>query len=217
MTTQLDLYNAALLEIGERRLTSLTEDTRARHTLDDVYRSGELVRFFLEQGLWNFAMRTVEVTYSPSIEPPFGYEYAFDKPLDWIRTAGVWQDEQMTVPLEQYEDEREYWFASNETIWVQYISDDDAYGGDLSLWPPTFTRWTELYLASRISEDLTQNATKTEMLQKMADPAYPGKTTALVSARSKDAMNEPTRRLHMGEWARSRYQRGSDDGSRPGL
>ena len=81
MTSKLTLFNGALRLLGERRLASLTEDRPARRYLDDAWDDG-LVDDALEQGFWNFATRTVQMTASTSVEPEFGYRYAFQKPDD---------------------------------------------------------------------------------------------------------------------------------------
>src|SRR5258708_823139 len=122
MTDKLSLYNGALTEfLGERKLANLTENREPRRVLDEIWDGGAL-RYCLEQGLWNFAMRTIQLTYSPSVEPDFGFRYAFDKPTDWVRTAALCVDEFFRCPLLQYNDEAGFWFADIDTIYVRYIS-----------------------------------------------------------------------------------------------
>src|SRR3546814_15520749 len=97
--TQLSLYNGALRLCGEAKLANLTEDREPRYVLDDVWDDGAL-RHCLQQGLWNFAMRTVEAEYSPSVEPSFGFRRAFDKPIDWVRPAAMARSEERRVGKE---------------------------------------------------------------------------------------------------------------------
>ncbi len=213
--SQLRLYNLALLEIGERSITA-AEDNESRRTLDVVWDSGLLIDYLLGQGHWNFASRTSHLTYDPSIEPDFGYQRAFEKPSDWIRTSAFSADEHFSNPLEAYEDEAEYWFADVDDIYVKYVSNDASYGNDLSLWPKTFERWAVVYLASRVCERLTQNRTKADALKAAADPESK-RPTLLFDARAKDAQNEPSRVLPAGSWSRSRRSRGGERGSRSRL
>ena len=70
MTSKLEIYNRALYHIGERKISSLSENREPRRALDDHYTSG--VTYCLESALWNFAIRAVEVESSTSIEPTFG-------------------------------------------------------------------------------------------------------------------------------------------------
>ena len=134
MTSRLTLYNGGLRILGERSLLSLSENVEARRRLDTAWDGGAL-KYCLEAGLWNFAMRTVELTYSPSVAPSFGMRYAFDKPDDFVRTGGIWSDESMKSPLLEYRDEGPYWFAELDTIYLSYVSNDAQYGADMSLWP----------------------------------------------------------------------------------
>ena len=80
MTDKLSLYNGALLECGERRLGSLTENTEPRHLLDQVWNEGA-IRFMLNAGPWRFATRTVELTASTDVVSGWaagGYSKAYE-------------------------------------------------------------------------------------------------------------------------------------------
>lgn len=195
MATKLQLFNTALRLIGERSLASLTEAREPRYVLDEIYTPA--LYYCLEQGLWNFAKRTIEANDVPSVTPTFGFTYAFTKPDDWIRTVMMSGSPTFDPPLNDYEDEQEYWYANITPIYCSYVSNDDEYGFDLAKWPMTFTRFVEAHLAAEICERLTQNASKHDMLRKM-------ERARLSDARSKDAMNEPARFTPMGRWARSR-------------
>lgn len=146
MTDQLSLYNGSLLLIGCRRLASLTEDVENRYIMDDIW-DGGIRQYCLEQGLWNHAIRTVSLTYSPSITGSFGYRYAFDKPLDLVRIAGMWQDEYMTMPILSYQDDIAYWWCELQTIYIRYVSNDPTAGYDLSKWPDSFIRYFQHEMA----------------------------------------------------------------------
>lgn len=194
MTSQLALYNGALRNLGERRLSALTENVPARHTLDSVW-ADDFVEDVLEKGLWNFATRSTQQDYRTDVEPPFGYARAFLKPDDFVRTAMFASDPHFKSPLMDYADEQNYWFADIDEIYVSYVSSDDAYGNDLSLWPGSFTRFVEAYLAFRAAPAIAP---------KMADGVYRLQKNFLVEARSRDAMNEPTKMLPDGDWVSAR-------------
>ena len=91
MATKLGLFNSALRELGERKLSGLTEAREPRRVLDDVYDS--TLKYCLENGAWNFAIRTIEVLPDAGVSTDFGYENAFTKPTDWLRTVGLSGDE----------------------------------------------------------------------------------------------------------------------------
>lgn len=204
-TSKLSLYNGALRLLGERRLSSLTEDRPARHYLDAAYDDG-LIDYLLEQGQWNFATRTIELTNDASITPDFGYQYAFSKPTDYVRLAALCLDEYFKSPLNEYSDEQGYWFCDYDTLYIKYISNDVDYGLDLSLWPQTFVRYAQAELADRVKEEVTGNDGKYERIKKALKDAR-------VDARSKDVMNRPVRFQPAGTFVKARMTSGvNNDG-----
>lgn len=203
MPSKLTVYNGALRECGERKLSSLTENREPRRVLDSVW-DNDFIRQCLSEALWNHAMRTVELTYSPSVSPDFGYRRAFDKPTDWIRTASMSGDERFATPLLEYNDEAGYWFADLDTLYVRYVSDDDEYGADLSLWPAKFTQYVETELAARSAKRITGSDSEAAAIRKRADDA-------LKKARSNDAMDEPTKFAPQGSWVSARGGRSRRD------
>lgn len=211
MASKLSVYNGALLVLGERKLASLTEARASRRRLDSVWDDGA-VKTCLQAGFWNFALRAVELSYSPSVTPAFGLRYGFDKPEDWVRTWLVSGDDRFTEELSGYEDEGAYWYADNDTIWVRYVSNDSAWGADLSLWPENFTRYVEHYFAWRICKGTTGSNTDKETLGAEME-------RLLKRARSVDAMDETTRFPAEGTWSKARRGWGSrrDRGNRGSL
>jgi hypothetical protein len=199
--TQLTLYNKALLLMGERSLASLSEEREPRRRLDEVWDSGAAVKYCLEQGQWNFAMRTVQVDYDTNIEPDFGYQRAFEKPSDWVITSALCADENFRVPLLEYWDEAGYWYANLDTIYVRYVSNHVTYGLDYTLWPESFREYVEEYLCSKvvlaISEDDDKEAASLKRLRKK-----------LLTAKSRAAMSDPTSFPAQGGWSSARQGRG---------
>lgn len=195
MATKLGIYNQALRLIGERSLASLTEAREPRRVVDEIW--DESVNYCLEQGFFNFSIRSQEASASLTVEPAFGYTYAFEKPDDWIRTAAVSADPNFHMPLQDYNDEAQYWLANVDPLFVRYVSNDAAFGLDLTAWPETFTKYVATHIAAEICERLTQNASKHEELRRL-------EKMRRVDARSKDAMADPVGRPPPGSWVRSR-------------
>jgi hypothetical protein len=195
MASKLEVYNDALGHLGERKLASLAEAREPRRALDDQWDRG--LRYCLEQGLWNFAMRTVSIEPEESVDPAFGLANAFTKPTDWIRTALVSDNERMIPPLNDYVDERGYWYADCDPLYVQFVSDDTNYGLDLSLWPETFAEYVGVYLARKTCKRITGS---TEGVKDLRVEERRTRT----DARSKDAMNQPVGQFPVGTWAGSR-------------
>lgn len=211
MTTRLLLYNKALRYCGEARLASLTEAREPRYLLDDVWDEGG-VRTCLERGQWTFAMATVLLDYDTAVTPPFGYRRAFSKPSDWVVTSGLCSDEYFSSPLTRYSDEAGYWYADLDQIYVRYVSDDAAYGGDLSRWSPNFANFVAAYFASEIVLKLTSDVDKQKEMFALLKKN-------LSEARNVDAMAGPPKFMPAGTWASSRQSGTSrrDGGNRNNL
>lgn len=200
--TKLGIYNEALGIIGQRKLASLTETGESRRSLDDAWDKGAVTDggpiYCLEQGYWNFGTRSSALSYSPSVEPPFGYLRAFNKPDDWVRTVSVAADPYFNAPLAKYADEAGYWFAEQDILYVKYISKDASYGMDLSHWPMTFEDFVALYLAENICDRITTSDTKREAVHKSWKEAK-------TMANGIDGTNKPTQMIPLGSWAGARY------------
>jgi hypothetical protein len=202
VTAKLELYNDALLNLGERKLASLSENREPRRALDDAY--DKAVDYCLEQGYWNFAMRTVQIDSSASVVPTFGYSFAFVKPGDFIRMYRQSQSEQLEPPLLDITDEPGYWYANCDPLYVKYVSNDTAYGKDLSLWSETFADYVAMRLALKTCKRITG--------KEPSDDLVKGEKKARMDARAKDAMNEPPGFPPTGTWVQAR--RSFNSGSR---
>ena len=220
-TTRLKIYNGSLELLGSRELASLSEERKPRRLLDRVWNSSG-VRYCLEQGEWQFAMRAQELDNDPAVETDFGFAYAFNKPTDWVATHAVCSDPYYNQPLTRYNDETEFLYADITPIYWKYVSDDASFGGDLTKWPQSFCNYVDAYFASKICISLTKNKDILSFLI-----GQPGKTDGgelgkrLKIAKSRAGMTQPTRFPAQGGWTRSRQGRSGGrgpmgDGGLPG-
>ena len=202
-TTRLQLYNDALLMAGERSISSLTVDEEVRYLLDQVWNNNG-VDGCLEEGQWEFAMRTVRIDYDPGIQPDYGYTRAFDKPTDWILTSALCSDEFFRVPLTRYVDETGYWFSDLDQIYVRYVSNASGYGSDLSKWPRSFCEFVAAHFASKIIIKVTNDETRLRLFINPDNPEHSIRGRALLHAKSRCAMAGPTQFKPQGQWAGAR-------------
>lgn len=187
MATKLKLYQEACRLLKQTPVATVTDDIFIRYELDRVY--DDVLQECLEEGLWNFAMRTVAIEHSESVTPSFGFSYAFEKPSDWVRSSVLSGNGTMWPPIgaEGYADETTNWHADFDPLYVSYVSNNSSYGLDLSMWPETFTRYVGHELALRISPTIT-GMSKDEKNDLKKDRDMTKK-----NARSKDAMNEASK------------------------
>lgn len=198
-TTKLRIYNAALSLCGETGLVDLSEEREARYALDRAFDNG-LIKTCLEAGQWNFAIRSSALDPDDSIQTDFGYSNAFPLPVDYVRFAGVCEDEYYECPLQRYQIERGMIFSDLDQIYIRYVSDDAEYGMDMSLWPETFCRYVEATLAFNVCLDINQSDTKQMKLEVLMKKK-------LDDAMNKDSQAEPAILIRSGGWATSRRRR----------
>lgn len=206
-TSKLVIWNDALRLCKERKLSSLTENRESKRLLEVAWGDGSTygsVRRCLESGQWTFATRTVQADFSPSVTPDFGYRYAFDQPTDMVRVAGIFSDEYCNSPLLEYSDERRYWYADLQTIFVQYISNDATYGADVSLWSEMFAK----FLAADLAHEIVGTLTHGDMVKADVVKEW---TYWRKQAKGIDGQNRPTRYLPQGSWVAARGNRMSRD------
>lgn len=203
---KLRIYNGALRRIGSRKLAALTDAVESRRALDDAWGSADnVVKWALERGEWNFAIRSAEVDYNPSITPGFGFARAFDKPTDFRRLASLCSDPYLRIPLtnHQYMDEAGYWFTDFDVLYIRYVSDDTDYGLNGAGWPEVFIELLEMKLAYEIVERITNS-------KSLGDRVARDFMKALKDAKSHDAMNEGVKFPPEGSWVRARRSTGGE-------
>ncbi|HCZ47991.1 MAG TPA: hypothetical protein DCZ11_03180 [Gammaproteobacteria bacterium] len=194
--TKLSIANGALRLLREHQLSQaeLTNGSREPARVFNAIWDDGGVRACLEAGAWKFAKRSVQIDYSPSVAPAFGYQYAFDKPTDWVSTMGVYADANMVDPYRGYREEGAYWLAGRETLYVSYVSNANEYGGDFSLWPQTFNDFVQAHFASKMAGPMTDAGKEMLVLREQM----------LQKALASDAHREPARAVLPGTWAVAR-------------
>jgi hypothetical protein len=198
VTDKLSQYNLALGHHRERRLASLSENREPRRTLDSCW--DQVTGECLEAAFWKFMKRTVEIDASSTVEPAFGFNYAFRIPNDWVRTVIISSEETFTTPLLHVPEEAGYWYANVTPLFVSYISSDPLYGMNLGDWPASFAKYHALELAAQSCQRVTGSEKLLEGPEGIARRLKKAKT----DAKAKDAMNDPPGFAPMGSWARSR-------------
>lgn len=195
MADRLEIYKGALRLLGPSQLAALTEDRPERHQLDNAWNAS--IDFMLAQGMWNFSIRAVEISYAEDVEPLFGFLHAFDKPEDWVRTVSIAATANFLEGILRYEDETSYWHTDFETIYVRYVSNDEAYGYNVGAWRQPFAKALEAYLAFECGLPISSDRGNRNDLYSLYEKR-------LKNAKSLDAVDERVRMSPPGRWTRSR-------------
>jgi len=199
-TSQLSLFNKALRHLEERKLASLTENREPLRYLNDEY--DDAILFCLHAGLWNHAIRDIMVSADTNLIPQFGFQYAFRKPGDWVRTLAIADNEQMEPLIRRLYDQNQFWYSDITPLYVRYVSSDPDYGRNLSIWPPAFVEYVGCYLAWTCAPRLKQSQEKVDAIEKKLKRS---KADAL----ARDAQDLPPGKPPYGTWVQSRAPRGS--------
>lgn len=195
MTTKLAVYNQALLDCRERKLSALTDDSKSRRLCDQVYDGA--VQVCLETAMWKFATRTQRIDYDTTFTADYGYKYRFTKPTDYVQTIAMCSDEYFRNPLLDYEHETGYWYTDIQKIYVRFVSNHTDYGLNIGEWPQSFADYVSAHMADKIVGELTGSS---DIKQDVKDILKERKVTA----KNRDAWNQPQRLPAPGTWSSSR-------------
>jgi hypothetical protein len=197
MTDKLSLYKGALRFCEERSIATLTDDVEQRYVLDEIW-DADFIDRVLEMGLWKFAFRTIQIDADSGYTDPLGAGWQrFTKPDDWIKVAQVSTDPSFTEPCLDYQDEGNYIYSYQSTLYIRYVSNGASYGADYSLWPGSFVTFVEAQLGFWALPRLTGSVTKKEELEKDLQRLK-------IRAKSECALRDPTKFPPETAWNRSR-------------
>jgi hypothetical protein len=207
MADRLQIYQGALRLLGPSELASLSEDRPEKRKLDAAWANS--VQYVLEQGLWNFAVRSVEIAYDEDMEPLFGYDYSYSKPDDWVRTVTMSTTTDYNDDFEEYADEAGYWFASSEPLYVQYISNDEDYGFNVGAWRQSFAKVVEAYLAFECGLPISADrGNRNDLYSLFKERLIKAKTLDAIDERVKSRPVGTLVRSRLGGYGRWRFDRG---------
>lgn len=156
-TTQLTLFNDALGLLGLRSLVSTSDATEPARVLTALW--DQTRRYCLEQGRWRFAERQATLSVASgqvASEPAYGLAYAYAHPADYVTLNAISADSTFTTPVDDVHERGGYWYTNTASnVYIQYISNDAAFGYDLDLWPENFVQFYIHYLALRAAPRLS--------------------------------------------------------------
>jgi hypothetical protein len=197
LADRLSIYRDAQRHLGTGRISSLSEQSETRLVFDDIWQqAGD---YLLAKGMWNWAIRSVELSYDANVEPKFGYQYAFSQPDDFVRTVNMSTTGDFFGDLEQYEDEASYWYAAINPIYVSYVSNLPAYGWNVGRWTAPFAEALAAHIAYKSSLPIQNDKSNRNDLYQLSK-------RLLQDAKTLDAVDEAVAAKPVGRLVRSRFR-----------
>lgn len=153
------ICNLALDELKQSPVTSIsTPTTNSEFICQRWYDASR--QECLEAHPWKFATKRIILTPDPSMTPSFGYAYAYQLPVDYIRLVSI-GDDYLKDLKRDYEDENGYLLLPTGTsasdplsLYVRYIFDLI----DVTKFSPLFVKYLVLKLALNMSNKFSISA-----------------------------------------------------------
>ena len=150
-----DLVNEALVMLGEKKVASLADETpqaiAASTVIDTVKKS------MLEEFVWNFALKWIELTNNVTNILNPEYDYEFTKSIDMIRVIDV--RTVTNTPVFWKVESNKILTKVHHTIRVKYIENLPA-----NFYPPTYAKAVAARIALEIANTIREDIQLVEFL-----------------------------------------------------
>jgi hypothetical protein len=204
VTTKLELYNKAAQNLSQERLSSVNDDVQLKRELDANY--DNVLQQALEMGLWKWGLRSVQLSYDPSIDTSTfgGLGYGFTLPSDFVRIGAIAIDPYFRNELMDYEltGPGKTLYTAQSAIYLKYVSNGATFGLDLASWPETFAEGVGHLLAASVALSITKSRSDRDDEQKDGEKA-------IAQAKVRHAVDDRVKQKPVGRLVRSRFRRGT--------
>lgn len=193
MASKIDIWNAALIELGQKSVVSELEGSASSVLIGARYDG--VRQALLTKNRWTFATKRAALPRLVAT-PEFGWTYFYQLPsADWLTNIGVWDRSDMPRGLEvdhQLEDGKKL-ATDAEQIWIKYIADVE----DPNIMTPTFREALSAELAAQIANRVNELSGRRKDMIEWA-------RKALNDAMSADAQSNTVDLIPEGSWLTSR-------------
>lgn len=142
--SKLALYNDALLLVGERQLSSLSEDHEPRYLLDSAWDLG--ATDYCLTAVKPVSQRTTVKLNTPATSSAHGLDSVHTLPSDCVALVGVYLDEKLDQPITRFIQEGSTIACEFATVYVRYVTN----GNDVSTYDVIFAEVVSAYLARKV-------------------------------------------------------------------
>jgi len=192
MASKLEIYNQALVRIGEQIIKSPDEDSKTRRICDEVYEQSLLE--VLREYPWGCAKHRASLTRLTET-PAFGYTYTYALPADFIRMVDLYD---------------KYGEIDNDTRWSiegsKFLCDAEVVNIVYVKWIPDVNKLDSLAtsaLISKLASKIAFSITQSKELVKMITNEY--EQLIITKAKSIDTIeNRDIMESGLGSWLSNR-------------
>lgn len=195
MASEVGIVNFALRKIGANPIVSLTEGSDNANAASDIYEDvrDELLR----SHQWNFAAKRLKLGQSATT-PPFGYDYQYPIPSDFVRVISVHDNENALGVLDyrlEYDDTDGRVIRTDaEDVYLRYVSKVT----DPNKFPADFRTALAYLLAVDFAITIAQSNTLSDRMVILA-------RNAKSKARSNDGIGDYQDSFPNGSWISERF------------
>lgn len=198
MPNLIDICNQALSQVGEGKIESL-EDQTSLGRLCKLH-AKDAVRRILEQGTWRCARVQADCA-KISTNPPFGWDFAYQLPVDYLRLVTFNEIEMEDMREELFEVHGQTILTDEGAAKIVYVRDLCYTTDNVALMGPQLASACMYEIAAVLASPLQKSAAQVEMLKTLS-------AQALRSAKAKDAQEQRrpiSNRSYDSRWIGSRF------------
>lgn len=198
MASEVEIVNVALTLLGEGRIVSVDQDTKAAREAKALLSTSR--RALLAGYNWSFAMTRTQLSPLADV-PSFGFGAQYQFPAGALRIVQIGQffvgidltDYRGADTSEWHIEGRKILTDLGSPLPIRYVQDVT----DTTQWTPNFVKAYACYLATDLAEPLTQSGTK----RQAAESAFQREISLAIRA---NAIELPPQKLADDEWLMSR-------------
>ncbi len=182
------IFMASLVEIGNLALGEVAEQTI--NTLDDATTPARAVKRYIAHSIrealaeakWKCA-REAAVLTQDATAPLFGWDYAYQLPVDFLRMVSFNDTDPDNVVAELFEVRGRRVLTDESAAYIVYVADLTLATGDVNVMPPLLVKAVYLNLAAKLAWAMQQNRSLKSTLEELS-------MAAMKKARAADAQEE---------------------------
>lgn len=174
MTTDVEIVNSALLQMGADVITSFTDEVREAQIANVIY--DEVLETTLQKYPWRFSLNLDQLSQDTTTKAhadEFGFQWSYQLPSDSLRIIRINQ------PTDNYIVVGDRILSNVEPVFVEY-----QFKPTPDKWPGYFRNAFVLEMAARFSISIAEDSGKYSLFQQKAD-------LELARARHIDAQEQP--------------------------